>query len=121
MKHSAGPVFSNESDLAKSLRWVGIASAKVKQIDYAVSGGMHTVEDTVKSILAGASAVEICSALYQGSDNIIREYLNFLEHWMMEKGMDRIDQFKGMLNAGDTEAINYFERTQSMKSYSNTK
>ena len=71
----SGNVFSNEADLSKALRWIGIASAAVNKLDYAASGGIHSPEGVVKAILAGASAVEICSVLYQNSATIIEEYI----------------------------------------------
>lgn len=113
-----GNVFSNEADLSKSLRWVGIASATVSNLDYAVSGGIHSPEGVVKAILAGASAVEVCSALYQNSASVIGEYTQFLNLWMDCKGMTNINQFKGMLNTKDLKGINIFERTQFLKYFS---
>lgn len=118
MTQISGNVFSNESDLAKVLRWIGIASANVNKMDYAASGGIHSPEGIVKAILAGASAVEICSALYQSSYFIIEEYIRFLNLWMDRKGMETINQFKGILNVSDPKGVNTFERTQFLKYFS---
>lgn len=118
MTQISGNVFSNESDLAKVLRWIGIASANVNKMDYAASGGIHSPESVVKAILAGASAVEICSALYQSSYFIIEEYIRFLNLWMDRKGMETINQFKGILNVSDPKGVNTFERTQFLKYFS---
>ena len=115
MTQVAGDVFSNEADLANSLRWTGIASAAVSKIDYAISGGIHSAEGVVKSILAGASAVEICSVLYKESSAVINEYNKFVADWMASKGMESIAQFKGRLNVGDVKGVNTFERTQFLK------
>lgn len=115
MTQVAGDVFSNEADLANSLRWTGIASAAVSKIDYAISGGIHSAEGVVKSILAGASAVEICSVLYKESSAVINEYNKFVADWMARKGMESIAQFKGKLNVGDVKGVNTFERTQFLK------
>lgn len=117
----SGNVFSNEANLANVLRWIGIASATVNRIDYAASGGIHSPEGVVKAILAGASAVEVCSALYRGSNNIIEEYLRFLSLWMDSKGMETIKQFKGILNVNDPKGVNMFERTQFLKYFSSRK
>mgnify|MGYP000715820787 CR=1 FL=1 len=106
----SGNVFSNEADLSKALRWIGIASAAVNKLDYAASGGIHSPEGVVKAILAGASAVEICSVLYQNSATIIEEYIRFLNLWMDRKGMETISQFKGILNVNDPKGVNTFER-----------
>ncbi|MDE5760200.1 MAG: diguanylate cyclase, partial [Bacteroides sp.] len=118
MTQVAGNVFSNEADLSKALRWIGIASATVSHISYAASGGIHTPEGVVKAILAGASAVEICSAVYQKSASVIEAYLHFLHSWMDGKGMESISQFKGKLNIKDVKGINTFERTQFLKYFS---
>lgn len=120
MKQTSGNVFSTEADLSKTLRWTGIASAAVKQLDFAASGGIHSPESVVKAILAGASAVEICSAFYQNSSAIVEEYTNFINKWMDSKGMKTIGQFKGMLNGSNVDT-NTFERTQFMKYFSNRK
>lgn len=114
----SGNVFSNEADLSKALRWIGIASAAVNKLDYAASGGIHSPEGVVKTILAGASAVEICSVLYQNSATIIEEYIRFLNLWMDRKGMETISQFKGILNVNDPKGVNTFERTQFLKYFS---
>lgn len=121
MKQISGNVFSTEADLVKALRWIGIASAAVNKLDYAASGGIHSPEGIVKAILAGASAVEICSAFYQNSYALVGEYIHFLNLWMDRKGMENIPQFKGMLNVNDLNGVNTFERTQFMKYFSSKK
>lgn len=117
MVQTAGSVFSNEAELAKSLRWIGIASAAVSKLDFAASGGIHSPEGVIKAILAGASAVEICSVFYQQSAAIIPDFLRFISEWMDRKGMESIQQFKGMLNVRDLNGVNTFERTQFLKYY----
>lgn len=118
MTQVSGNVFSNEADAAKTLRWIGIASASVNKLDYAASGGIHSPEGVVKAILAGASAVELCSVLYQNSSIIIEKYTHFLRLWMESKGMETINQFKGILNVNDPKGVNMFERTQFLKYFS---
>jgi len=68
--------------------------------------------------LAGASAVEICSVLYQNSYSVISEYTRFLDSWMERQGMKNINQFKGILNVNDPKGVNTFERTQFLKYFS---
>lgn len=119
VEHSSGDVFSKASDLSTPLRWIGIASALVNKIDYAASGGVATPEAIVKAILAGASAVEVCSAIYQNTNMFIEEMNRYLSAWMTRKGYERISQFKGKLNAKDLEGINMWERTQFLKYFSN--
>ena len=115
LEHISGEVFSNASDLATPLRWIGIASAAVDKIDYAASGGVANAESVLKAILAGASAVEVCSAIYQNTNAFIGEANRFLSAWMARKGFNSIAQFKGKLNTKDVKGINTFERTQFLK------
>lgn len=119
LKQIPGSVFTTDAELSKSLRWIGIASAIVDKLDYAASGGVHSPESIVKAILAGASAVEICSAFYQNGHDLVGEYIHFLDAWMDHKGMKTIPQFKGMLNVKNVKGINIFERIQFMKYFSN--
>ena len=115
MEHISGEIFSNASDLANPLRGIGIASAVVDKIDYAASGGVANAESVVKAILAGASAVEVCSAVYLNTNAFIGEANRFLSAWMERKGFRNIAQFKGKLNIKDVQGVNTFERTQFLK------
>jgi dihydroorotate dehydrogenase (fumarate) len=115
MEQVGGNIFSKSSDLSNTLRWIGIASAKVEQIDYAASRGILTPEAVVKALLAGASAVEVCTAIYQQSTEFIGKANNFLTDWMKRKGFDSIEQFKGRLNSREIQGNNTFERTQFLK------
>ena len=118
VEQCAGKAFTSEADLSKSLRWTGIASAVISNYSFAISGGVHNAAGVVKSILAGASAVEVCSAIYLKGNGIIREMTNGLTEWMDTHTMDSISMFKGMLNMHNrNEGINTFERTQFLKYY----
>ena len=118
VEQCAGKAFTSEADLSKSLRWTGIASAVISNYSFAISGGVHNAAGVVKSILAGASAVEVCSAIYLKGNGIIKEMTNGLTEWMDTHTMDSISMFKGMLNMHDrNEGINTFERTQFLKYY----
>ena len=118
MSYVPAHVFSTESDLATPLRWIAISSSIVDKLDYAASGGVHTPQAVIKTILAGASAVEMCSAIYENSNAYISEVLTYIGEWMTKQGYDSIDQFKGKLNAKDKDAT-IWERTQFLKYFSN--
>ncbi|MDR0893451.1 MAG: dihydroorotate dehydrogenase-like protein [Mediterranea sp.] len=121
LEHTSGEIFSKSSDLSNTLRWVGIASAKVEKIDYAASRGVVTPEAMVKCLLAGATAVEVCSAIYQQTNTFIGQANAFLSNWMDRQGFDNIAQFKGRLNTKDIQGINTFERTQFLKYFERIK
>lgn len=107
----------------QSLRWVGILSGRVG-CDVACSGGVQSGEDVVKQILAGASAVQVCSLFYQKGLEETSRLLGELEAWMAGQKCDDIASFRGDLsfkkqelsfkNLGEAEA--YF-RSQYLKTY----
>ena len=106
-------------ELANRVRWTAISSSEVPHIVYAFSGGVHCGKGLIKSILAGATAVEVCSAIYQYGNKTIEEMKNELTTWMDENEYETIGQFKGKMNAAAAGEIKPFERTQFMKYYSN--
>lgn len=102
-EYITGQVFTTPYNLATPLRWTGILSAEVPAIDYALSGGVKTWQDIVKSILAGASAVEICSALYQNGLEYVKELKQGLEEWQQSHFEESIDSYRGRMNASNSE------------------
>ena len=112
-------VMSSPTELAERLRWTAIASAQIPTADYAVSGGIHDGQALIKVILAGASAAEICSVIYQKGTKVIKKMKEELVQWMETHRYETITQFKGKLNAATIGDITPFERTQFMKYFSN--
>ena len=119
MAFTSSNVFSEANELTEKIRWTAISSASVPKIDYAISGGVHCGKGVIKSILAGASAVEVCSAIYKYGEKEIAEMTKELTEWMASKGFENIESMKGKMNANAAGSINPFERTQFMKYYSN--
>ena len=114
-------IFSNSDELRHSLRWIAISSAAVSELDYSASTGIHSGEDVVKMLLAGASTVQVCSHLYQNGVEEIANMNNFLKNWMQKKGYENISEFKGLLNYKNLEKNVAYERSQFMKYYSSHK
>ncbi|MGL4519108.1 MAG: dihydroorotate dehydrogenase-like protein [Phocaeicola sp.] len=115
MEYVPKNILSVKSDLATPLRWVGIASAAVKKMDYALSGGVHTGQDIVKAILVGSSAVEVCSAIYKNGNGWIKEALATVEDWQFRHGYSSINGYKGLMNAANEESAEKLQRNQFMK------
>ncbi|MDR2968653.1 MAG: dihydroorotate dehydrogenase-like protein [Tannerellaceae bacterium] len=111
----SGNVFSNHSDISDTLRWTAIVSGMIPGINIAASTGIQEWEDVVKCLLAGASAVQICSALYTHGAEIITQLLSGLEEWMQHANFQSIPQFKGTLNYANIKDPAIYERAQFMK------
>lgn len=115
----SGNVFSHHSDLSDTLRWTAIVSGLIPGISIASSTGIQEWEDVVKCILAGADAVQICSALYTHGPEIITQILRSLEEWMQHANYESISQFSGLLNYANIKNPAMYERSQFMKYFSN--
>ena len=105
------------SDLYESLRWIGLASERVPALSYAASGGVTDGASLVKALLAGASAVEVCSALYRHGVPQVQEMLSFLSEWMVQHNYTKVSDFKGLMNAEKTGSASAFARSQFFKQF----
>jgi dihydroorotate dehydrogenase (fumarate) len=106
-----------------SLKWVALLARRV-DCDLASSGGVNQTEDVIKQILAGASAVQVCTLFYQKGLKVIQDILKGIEEWMDQHKYASIDDLKGELSfekqertfKGMSEAEAYF-RAQYLKAY----
>lgn len=121
MEITSGSVFSNPSDFSNTLRWTAIVSGRVPKIEIACSTGVHTWEDTIKGILAGASTIQLCSVLYEQGMDVVGNMLTCMEEWMMQHNYENIDEFRGKLNYSNIESPALYERVQFMKYFSSYK
>ncbi|MEG1544829.1 MAG: diguanylate cyclase, partial [Tannerellaceae bacterium] len=115
----SGNVFSNHSDLSDTIRWTAIVSGKIPGISLASSTGVHDWEDVIKCLLAGASAVQMCSAVYTHGSEIISQILTCIEEWMHQAHFQSLSQFCGKLNYTNISDPAMYERSQFMKYFSN--
>jgi dihydroorotate dehydrogenase (fumarate) len=121
LKITSGQVFSNPSDFNETLRWTAIVSGRVPDFDIACSYGVHSWEDAIKGILAGAGAIQLCSLLYRQGLDVMGEILACMEEWMLQSNYERINDFKGKLNYANIESPALYERVQFMKYFSGYK
>jgi len=112
-------VFSSPSDLRNTLRWTGIVSGEVPQIDIAGATGIHSGEAAIKLLLAGATSIQICSVLYKNGVEYLTDLIDKLESWMLANNYKTIDDFRGKMNYSNFQDPLVYERSQFMKYFSN--
>ena len=117
MELSTPKMFSSGDEMYETLRWIAIMSERVT-CNLAASTGIHTGEDVIKMLLAGASAIQVVSTLYKNGPDQIQKVLRFLENWMSEQGFDSVEQFRGKISRKYGADPAAFERMQFMKHYS---
>lgn len=116
---TSGNVFSSHADISDTLRWTAIISGKLPNVCIAASTGVHDWEGVVKCLLAGASAVQMCSALYTHGAELIKQINICLEEWMHLHHFSNIREFIGKLNAANIPNPMLYERAQFMKYFAN--
>jgi dihydroorotate dehydrogenase (fumarate) len=100
------------------MHWIGKLYCQV-DLSLAATGGIHSAEQALKMLLAGASVTHMCSALLQGGPEVLGETLSGIERWMEEKEYDSLQQLIGstcQAHAIDPEAwdrVNYIRTLQS--------
>jgi len=119
LKMVSSEVFSHPSDLRTSLRWVALSANKVPNMSIAASTGIHTGDAAIKMLLAGASATQVCSAVYKGGPAAITKMVGTIEKWMDDKGYKTVEEFRGKLSYAKMADPASYERSQFMRYFSN--
>jgi len=88
---------SNSSELPLRLRWLAILSGRVKA-SLAVTGGVHTALDAIKSVMAGAHAIQVVSALLQRGPHYLATLREKMVAWMEEHEYTSLAQMQGSMN-----------------------
>ncbi len=104
---------SNSSELLLRLRWLAILSAQVRP-RLAVSGGVHTTVDAVKALMAGASAVQLVSALLKHGPELLRSLRAELASWLEEHEYESLKQLQGSMNLVGCPDPKAYERANYM-------
>lgn len=106
--------FSDPRDLEAPLRWTALLAGRV-HCDLAVTTGVHDGEGAAKALLAGASAVQVCSALYRHGIEHLRTMADGLVAFMERHRFARVSDFRGRLAQSHLESPAVWERAQFMK------
>ena len=105
---------SSPDEIHIPMRWIGLLKGNDVGCDIAASTGVHDFQGAIKQILAGADAVQLCSALYLKGIPYIKTMLEEMENWMEKNRFSSVDAFKGKaLNNQTIDAS--FERIQFLK------
>lgn len=105
---------SRAYELRLPLHWVAILHGQVP-LDYAITSGVHSHEDVLKSIMAGASIVQVASELLHHGPERLKEMLDGMTRWMEEFEYQSVNQMKGSMNYKNVGNAGAYERTNYMK------
>jgi dihydroorotate dehydrogenase (fumarate) len=89
---------SEPRELRARLRWIALLHGQV-DANLAVTGGVHSALDVVKSVLAGADAVQLVSVLLRRGPHHAPVILAELASWLTDHGYPSIASMRGTLSA----------------------
>jgi dihydroorotate dehydrogenase (fumarate) len=105
---------SSSDELRLRLHWVALLSAQIRP-ELAITGGVHTAEDVVKGIMAGAKVVMLTSALLRNGVSYVSELAGRLVEWMGEHEYESVRQMRGALNVASAGQPEMFARANYLK------
>ncbi|MFP4302066.1 MAG: dihydroorotate dehydrogenase-like protein [Spirochaetaceae bacterium] len=114
MKLTNASPLSSPEDLAVPLRWLTLLYGNV-EMDMAASSGVHNGHGAVKTILAGATVVQVCSALYKHGVEYLSTMKQEFADWMETHKFDSVSEMRGRLSQKHSNVPESYERLQYIK------
>jgi dihydroorotate dehydrogenase (fumarate) len=115
---TSSEIFSSPVEMRHTLRWVGLVSSEVSDIDIAASTGIHNGDAVIKQLLAGAKVAQLCSTIYLSGNQVIPAMLSDIEAFMRKWNFIRLKDFRGRLSYKNIPDPMVYERSQFMKYFS---
>jgi dihydroorotate dehydrogenase (fumarate) len=107
-------LLSTSSELRLPLRWIAILYGRI-EADLALTTGIHTAEDVLKGLMAGACVTMVASELLRNGVDRLNEILVDLERWLVEYEYESVNQLQGSLSQINCAEPAAFERANYMR------
>jgi len=107
-------VLSRSEEMRLPLRWIAILYGHVKA-SLALTTGIHTPEDVLKAMMAGADVANVASVLLTEGPGKITELIQGVSAWMEAREYNSIHMMQGSLSQRSTAEPAAFERANYMK------
>jgi dihydroorotate dehydrogenase (fumarate) len=105
---------STSDELRLRLHWIALLSPYLST-ELALTGGVHTVQDVVKGIMAGAQVVMTTSALLKRGIDYLEILESDLETWMEAHNVESINSLRGCMNCASVADPTAFTRANYLK------
>ncbi len=109
--------FSTPSELLPRLHWAAILYGHIN-MDLAITGGVHSAEDVLKSIMAGASMTMMASALHIHGIEHIGRVLSDMRYWLDKREYASLWETRGCLSRRSVPDTSPFDRGNYIKTLS---
>ena len=108
---------SRSNELPLRLFWTAVLFGEVSS-DLAITGGVHVVEDVIRSMMAGARVTMMTSALLEQGISYLNVLHERLAKWLEEHEYESIQQMQGSMSRKKVAHPAAFERANYMKTLS---
>jgi dihydroorotate dehydrogenase (fumarate) len=105
---------STSEELRARLHWVALLSPYLRP-QLAITGGVHTANDVLKSMMAGAQVAMMTSALLRRGIGYIEIVEQDLLTWMESHDCNSIKEIRGSMNAAAVSDPSAFTRANYLK------
>lgn len=105
---------STSYELRLRLRWLALLHGRVNT-SLAVTGGVHTGIDAVKSVMAGANAVQVVSALLSHGPGHLKKIKDDMTAWMTQHEYESAEQMRGCMSLEGTDDLAALVRSNYMQ------
>jgi dihydroorotate dehydrogenase (fumarate) len=105
---------STSHDLRLPLSWIAMLYGRVP-LDFALTGGVHTAQDVLKAMMAGANVAMLASELLANGIYRVSDILADLRAWMIEHEYSSIREMQGSMSQCAVAEPSAFERANYMK------
>jgi dihydroorotate dehydrogenase (fumarate) len=105
---------STSNELLLRLHWVATLYGQVKA-DMAITGGVHTAQDLLKAMMAGAKVAMVTSAILKHGIEHMETMLADLRAWMEEHEYESIQQMQGSMSRKSVADPTAFSRANYLK------
>lgn len=105
---------SQSPELGLRLHWVAILYGHICA-NLAVTGGVHTARDVLKTMMAGAHVAMMTSAFFQNGIRHANAVLHDMREWMKEYEYDSVQQMRGSMSRRSVPNPSAFDRANYMR------
>jgi dihydroorotate dehydrogenase (fumarate) len=107
-------ILSTPQAMRLPLTWIGILYKRLRA-DLAATSGIHSGEDAIKMLLAGATVTMMTSALLKNGIDHLRTVEQGMLAWMETHEYESVNQLRGSVSQAHAEDPAAFERAQYMR------
>jgi dihydroorotate dehydrogenase (fumarate) len=105
---------STPQSMRLPLRWIAILYGRIKA-DLAATSGIHSAQDVLKMLMAGADVTMLCSVFFERGIDVIREIEKGVCDWLTEHDYQSVRQLQGSMSQKYCADPAAFERAQYMR------